>query len=75
MSWMDIWKKEKVLEQLDGFKLVRQGVNNLGTFENQVDDLIGEGWEIHGEIMLLDTQNGRVLVQPMVRYLGDGDHL
>lgn len=55
--------------QIDGYKLVRQGVNQLGYLEDEINQLIDHGWELHGDLRIIDTENGRIMLQPMVRYL------
>lgn len=55
-----------------GYKLVRQGINGIAVLEQQVQELLDQGWQLHGGLRELRTENGHILMQPMVQYALEG---
>jgi hypothetical protein len=67
MSW---YTQTTISEKhITEYKLVRNGVNQIGVLEEEINRMIDHGWDLHGDLRIIDTENGRILMQPMVLYL------
>lgn len=47
------------------YRLVRQGAQKTAAFEQEVQDLIGAGWQPHGFLQVVEVDGQPVLMQPM----------
>lgn len=52
---------------VNGYKLVRHGINNIAQLEDEVNQLIEQGWQPIGVVNIVVADKQTILIQHMER--------
>lgn len=53
---------------IQNYKIVRDSVRNISSFETQVNDFLSKGWQPVGEMKIVQIDKVAVLIQQLVQY-------
>lgn len=50
-----------------GYKIVRDSITRLSFFEEEINKLIGDGWQPHGTLTIAKLDKQDILIQPLIK--------